>query len=110
MLNPMISKMDKITRIPPNPPTPNPRLSRMFGNGIAADTNKDRKVFIEKIDWMNRGARKNSKPAMYFDPVFTKILMYTAMRPMSRNMLIHTTVTPNAGRKISEEVSGSTRK
>jgi hypothetical protein len=47
---------------------------------------------------------------MYFDLVFANILKYTAMRPIKRNILMQTTITPSVGRNISEVVRGVTLK
>lgn len=79
-------------------------------NGIADETNNDRRVFTKKIDSINKGIKKNKRPAMYFDFVFAKTLRYTAIRPIRRNILMQTTMTPSVGRNISETVSGVTLK
>ncbi len=47
---------------------------------------------------------------MYFDFVFANTLIYTAIRPSKRNMLIQTTITPSVGMIISEVVRGVTLK
>lgn len=73
MLSPMISNIETITIIPPSPPNPNPMLSRICVYGIAEETNKDRRVLTDIIDWINSGVKKNSKPTMYFEFVFKKI-------------------------------------
>ena len=75
ILSPIISKIDTITSIPPSPPNPNPILSRICIYGIAEETNKERNVLTDKIDWMNKGVKKNSKPTIYFEFVFKKILI-----------------------------------
>jgi len=50
-------------------------LSLIFRYGIAGDTNKDRNVLTDNIDWINKGIRKNNSPTIYFEFVFKKIFM-----------------------------------
>jgi hypothetical protein len=73
MLNPIISKTDKMARVPPRPPNPKPTLSRIWKYGIAEETNKERNALIEKIEWINRGNKKNNNPATYLEVLFKNI-------------------------------------
>lgn len=105
----MLSNIETITMICPNPPHSNPMLS-LISNGNAEEINKDRKVLTEKIDWINKGIKKNNNPTIYFDFVFTNTLKYTAIRPIRKNILMQTAITPSVGRNTSEGVSGVTLK
>jgi hypothetical protein len=105
ILSPILSNIETTTRICPNPPHSKPILS-LISNGNAEEINKDRKVLTEKIDWINKGIKKNNNPTIYFDFVFTNTLKYTAIRPIKKKILMHTAITPRVGRNTSEGVSG----
>jgi hypothetical protein len=72
----------------------------MRPGGIAGEANNERKVYTKKIDSINKGTKTKNKPIMYFDFVFAKTLKYTAIRPIRRNILIQTTITPSVGKII----------
>jgi hypothetical protein len=75
ILSPTISNIDSITSIPPSPPNPKPILSRIWKYGIADDTNNERNVLMENIDWTNNGVKKNKSPTIYFELDFKNILI-----------------------------------
>ena len=57
MVNPIISKTDKMASVPPRPSNPKPTLSQIWKYGIAGETNNERNALIEKIEWINKGIK-----------------------------------------------------
>ena len=70
-------------------------------------TNNDLNTLIEKIDWINKGVKKKSKPIIYFELDVKNILKYTIIRPSNRNVLMHTMITPIDGKIISDNFNDS---